>query len=156
MVVSALATTILAGCVPRLYQRETLSLDHREIERFDIRYADFEGCLLRRPVPVAYKLERPSYTLTLDVRFGEDDRAPGIDLGLIGGESLSATFSGLTPEPIATVDAGAAHYRVDAGSIRGASFAVQVLLAGRPAGEEIILVRREHCRALALEDERKP
>ncbi|MGQ0618867.1 MAG: hypothetical protein ACT4QA_02950 [Panacagrimonas sp.] len=154
LMVCVLAPMLLVGCVPRLYQRETLRLDHGEIERFDIRYADFEGCLLRRAVPVAYKLKRPSYTLTLDIHFGQDDRAPGIDLGLSGGESLSASFSGLAPEPIATIEGGKAHYRVEAGSIRGASFAVQVLMSGRPAGEEIILVQRKHCRALALDHDR--
>lgn len=141
----------LTGCMPRLYQRETLSLDHREIDRFDIRYADFEGCLLRRPVPVAYKLERPSYTLSLDVLFGEDRHAPGIDLGLSGGEDLSAKFPDLSAPPPTTSDIGSAHYRIDSSSIPGSSFTVQVLTDGRPAGEEIILVERKHCRALALD-----
>lgn len=154
--VLCLLAAVLAGCVPRLYQRETLTLNHPEIDRFDIRYADFDGCLLRRPVPVAYKLERSSYTLTMDIRFGEDDRAPGIDLGLAGGESLSAKFPDLDSPPTEVLDGGTAHYRIDARSIRGGTFLVQVLANDRLTGEEAIRVERSHCRALSLGKERGP
>lgn len=141
----------ISACVPRLYQRETLAIDHREMDRFDIRYDEFEGCLLKRPVPVAYTLRRESYTLDVDVHFGENNRAPSLDVVLTDGHNLSARFPDLQAPPPATVEGSDARYRIGADLIRFPSFQVEVLSDGRVAGEEIIQVRREHCRALALD-----
>lgn len=141
----------LAACVPRLYQRETLAIDHREMERFDIRYAEFDGCLLKRPVPVAYTLRRESYTLDVEVHFGENNRAPSLDVALTDGQNLSARFPDLRATPQATVEGSDARYRIGADLIRFPSFQVEVLSDGRVAGEEIITVSRNHCRALSLD-----
>lgn len=139
----------LGACAPRLYQRETLKLDHRDLDQFEIRYANFDGCLLRRPVPVSYRLQRDAYLLSLDVRFGNDQTAAGLDVGLSGTGTLSARFPGLgAVAPASTTESGA-RYRLDSSAFES-PLRVQVWRGETLLGDETLGVRREHCRALSL------
>lgn len=137
----------LAACAPRLYQRETLALDHAELDQFEIRYADFDSCLLRRPVPVSWKVQRPLYTLELDVNFGADAQPASLDLQLSGDPELSARFPGLEPAPKATALETGARYRVAAVP---STLSVTVLRGAAELGQETLRVQRETCRALSV------
>lgn len=140
---------VLGACAPRLYQRETLEIDHRDLDQFEIRYANFDGCLLRRPVPVSYRLQRGAYLLSLDVRFGNDQTAAGLDVGLSGAGALSASFPGLgTVAPTSTTESGT-RYRLDSSAFES-PLRVQVWRGGTLLGDETLGIRREHCRALSL------
>lgn len=139
----------LSACAPRLYQRETLKLDHRDLDQFEIRYAEFDGCLLRRPVPVSYRLQRSSYVLNLEVRFGNDQTAAGLEVGLSGTGTLNARFPDLGPvEPISVTDGGS-RYRLDSARLGGA-LRVQVLRGATQLGDETITIERQRCRALSI------
>lgn len=145
LVAAVLLTT--TACAPRLYQRETLQLDHAELDRFEIRYADFDSCMLRRPVPVSWKLARPLYTLELEVNFGTDAQPADLDLMLSGSPNLAAQFAELAAQPTATeLDTGT-RYRV---AVPGSILSLTVLRDGRPVGEEVLRLKRDHCRALSV------
>lgn len=150
------ACALLTACAPRLFQRETLQIDHPDLEQFDIRYADFEGCLLKRPVPVSYRVKRALYTLSLDVHFGNADGAAGLDVGLIGSGDLSGRFPDLGSSPPATQTEDGMRYRIAASALSGSGFTLEVLQGGTPLAQEIIFVRRQHCRALSLGDGATP
>lgn len=138
------------ACAPRLYLRETLQLDHRDLGQFEIRYADFDGCLLQRPVPVSYRVKRALYTLSLDVHFGTDASAASLDIGLIGSEELSARFPDLAVPPTSLTGEGGARYRFTADALRGSGFTIEVFDGKTPLAQEIVMVRRESCRAVSF------
>lgn len=142
-----LAAALLAACAPRLYQRETLTLDHGELDQFEIRYADFDSCLLRRPVPVSWKLRRKLYTLELDVNWGTDAQPASLDLNLSDNPELSARFEGIEPAPRATDLETGVRYRVDPVP---AVLRLTVLRGATEVGNETLRVRRETCRALSV------
>lgn len=140
---------LLAACAPRLYQRETIAVDHRDIEQFEIRYAAFEGCLWKQQVPVSYRLRRPNYVLDLGVHFGSAPQAASLDLNLSGAPDLSARFPALARAPAVTETEGSVRYRVDSAQA-GSSITMIVLRAGMPVGEEHLRLERSTCRALAV------
>lgn len=146
-----LCLALLTACAPRLYQRETLSLDHAELDRFEIRYADFDSCLLRRPVPVSWKLRRTLYTLELDVHFGTDDQPASLDLNLSGSPDLSARFAELTVQPVGTEIETGTRYRVP---VPGSTLSLTVLRDGRPVGDEVLRLKRDTCRALSVGEDK--
>lgn len=144
------ACALLAACAPRLYQRETLQIDHRDLGQFEIRYTEFEGCLLERQVPVSYRVKRALYTLTLDVHFGSDDAPAGLDVGLIGAGDLSARFPDLSASPAPIPGQDGVRYRFNADALRGGGFTLEVLEGKTLLAQEIVMVRREHCRAFSF------
>lgn len=140
---------LLAACSPRLYQRETVAVDHRDIDQFEIRYADFEGCLWKQQVPVSYRLKRPGYVLDLGVHFGNKPEAPSLDLTLSGAEDLTAHFPALAQVPQPTETEGSVRYRVGADQA-GSVLAMTVLRGGVPVGEEHLRLERSSCRAISV------
>jgi len=140
---------LLAACAPRLYQRETVTVDHRDIDQFEIRYADFEGCLWKQQVPISYRLRRPSYVLDLGVHFGSKPEASSLDLSLSGAEDLTARFPSLAEIPQPTETEGSVRYRVGADQA-GSTLAMTVLRGGVPVGEEHLRLERSTCRALSV------
>lgn len=146
----AVCALLTAACAPRLYQRETLKLDHPDLDQFEIRYADFEGCLLKRPVPVSYRVKRALYTLTLDVHFGSDPNPAGLDVWLSGPGRVSARFPDLAVAPLAAALDEGVRYRIASNALRGNGFTLEVMQDQALLGQEIIHVRREHCRALSV------
>lgn len=145
-----IAAVLLSACAPRLYQRETLTVDHRDLDQFEIRYADFDSCLLRRPVPVSWKLRRALYTMELDVHFGTDAQPATLDLNLSGSPDLSARFAELRTSPPATEVETGTRYRVN---IPGSTLTISVLRGGTAVGEEVLRVGRDTCRALSVNEE---
>ena len=141
---------LLAACSPRLYQRETLQLDHDDLESFEIRYADFDGCLWRRSVPVNYLVERANYVMRLDVRFGTDDVPASIDLGFSSPGKLDARFAGLSTDPTKLEVETGLRYRIAASTVSQGEFTVRVFRDGQAAGEETLRVKGQHCRAISL------
>ena len=141
---------LLAACSPRLYQRETLQLDHDDLESFEIRYADFDGCLLRRSVPVTYLVKRANYVMKIDVRFGADDTPALLDLGLSSPGTLDARFAGLSTDPTKLEVETGLRYRIAASTVSQAEFTVRVFRDGQAAGEETLRVKGQHCRAISL------
>ncbi len=140
---------LLTACAPRLYQRETVSVDHRDIDQFEIRYTDFEGCLWKQSVPVSYRLRRPAYVLDLGVHFGSSPQPSSLDLALSGASDLSARFPALAEAPVATDTETGVRYRVDADKA-GSTLAMTVLRGGVPVGEENLRLKRSTCRAMSL------
>ncbi|MGQ0698482.1 MAG: hypothetical protein ACT4PZ_09585 [Panacagrimonas sp.] len=145
-----LVVSLLTACSPRLYQRETLALDHRDLDQFEIRYQNFDGCLLKRDVPVGYRLQRPQYRMTLDVHFGDTGHPASIDLGLIGQGALSASFPDLSIAPARTETEEGVRYRIAADNVRNRSFVLHVLRDGGQLGIETVRIERKSCRALGL------
>lgn len=144
------ASVLLAACAPRLYQRQTIELDHRELDQFEIRYAEFEGCLLQRQVPVSYRLRRPQYTLDLAVHFGSRTEPASLDLALSGGQDLTARFPGLKEAPAAVeTEQGAVRYRFQAERAR-TDLSLVVLRGETRLGEEYLRIEHSTCRALSL------
>lgn len=140
----------LGACSTRMYQRETVVLDHRDLDSFQIRYEDFDACLWRRSVPVSYRVQRAQYALQLDVRFGSDADPARIDLALSGAGVLDARFSGLTTPPQKTLAESGQRFLIPATTVQDGRFTVSVFIGGALTGEETVQVRREHCRALGL------
>ncbi len=157
MSISALARTsglalctLLAACAPRLYQRETMTIDHRDLDQFEIRYADFEGCLVKQAVPVSYRLKRPGYVLDLGIHFGTAPQPASLDVTLSGAPDLSARFPALTEPPAITRTEDSARYRVDT-TMLGTSLAITVLRNGVLVGEEHLRLEHSKCHALSIE-----
>lgn len=149
-------SVLLAACSPRLYQRETLKLDHSDFEQFAIRYEAFDGCLLKRDVPVSYRLQRPQYLMTLDVRFGNDRDPASLDLSLTGTGGLRALFADPSAAlPGAEIEDGV-RYHVDTGTVRNGSVVLHVLRDDEELGVETIRIERESCRALSLGGDAQP
>lgn len=143
-------TALLTACAPRFYQRETLKLDHHDLDQFSIRYQSFEGCLLKRDVPVNYRVQRDRYRMTLDVHFGDDAHPATLDLGLTGEGQLDARFSGLSIAPAKTETEDGVSYRIDPGSMHDGSFVAHILRGTEELGVEAIRFERQSCRALSL------
>lgn len=141
---------VLAGCAPRLYERQTLRLDHHDLDQFSIRYQSFEDCLLKRDVPVNYRLQRDRYRMTLDVHFGDDAHPATLDLGLTGSEDLTVTFSGLTVPPARTETEDGVFYRIDPSGMKERSFFAYILRGTEELGVEAIRIEHQSCRALSL------
>ena len=141
---------LMAACSPRLYQRETLQLDHDDLESFEIRYAEFDGCLLRRSVPVNYLVKRANYVMKIDVRFGADDMPASLDLGLSSAGKLDARFAGLSADPTKVEVETGLRYRIAASSVSQREFTVRIFRDGQAAGEETLRVKGQHCRAISL------
>jgi len=142
---------LLCACSPRLYQRETVAVDHRDLDQFEIRYADFEGCVWKQQVPVSYRLRRPGYVLDLGVHFGNKPEPPSLDLTLSGAEDLTARFAALAEPPQPTETEGSVRYRVSADQA-GSALAMTVLRGGVPVGEEHLRLERSTCRAISVGD----
>lgn len=142
----------LAACAPKLYQRETLQVDHRDFERFEIRYAPMDGCLLNRDVPVAYRLQRPDYALLIEVGFGNGENTASLALSLTGDNDLSARFNGVAPLPQAHRLDDGVRYRIPVSSMRGGQLAFDVLLDQIMLEREILQVQTQRCRAISLGD----
>ncbi|TDU26557.1 hypothetical protein DFR24_3586 [Panacagrimonas perspica] len=140
---------LLAACAPRLYQRETVAVDHRDIDQFEIRYADFEGCLWKQQVPISYRLKRPAYVLDLGVHFGNKPEAPSLDISLSGAADLTARFPALAQAPQPTETEDSVRYRVSADQA-GSTLAMTVLRDGVAVGEEHLRLERSTCRALSV------
>lgn len=145
------ASLLLSACAPRLYERQRVDIDHRDLDQFEIRYADFEGCLIRQAVPVRWRLRRPAYTLDLALAFGSGPQAPAsLELALSGDASLSARFPGLQSPPPAT-DTGDGHrYRVPLGTDAPDTLQLQVLRGEQVVGSEALRLTPDTCRALSL------
>lgn len=143
-----LACLTLSACVPRIYPRHTLELQHPDPEALDIRYAPFEGCLLQREVPVSYRLQRPQYVLRAEVGFASDHDAASLALSLEGEGALSARFPGLVPAPHRQPLERGYRYRLDTTSIVDGRFNVEVLRDDQVLDRQWFRVHRRHCRAV--------
>ena len=146
-----LCALLLGACAPRLYQRETIAVDHRDLEQFEIRHADFEGCLWQQQVPISYRLARPGYTLDLGVHFGSAPQPASLDLTLSGAEDLAARFPSLAQPPVPTETEAGVRYRIDSNQVADA-LALTVLRGGVAVGEERLRLERSTCRAMAVGD----
>lgn len=139
----------LGACTTRWYERQTVALDTADLDRFEIRYADFDGCLLRQTVPVSYRVQRAQYALALGVHFGNVPDSPALDVDLVGDPDLTATFPGRPDVPPPTSIENGARYRLDTGAL-GPMLVVRVERDGRLLGEERFEIERSGCRALSL------
>lgn len=144
-----LLPALLSACTPQVFQRQTVTLDHAELERFEIRYAELPGCLWRRQVPVHYRLERAGYVLDFDIDFGLDRRKPELELNLSPAQ-LSARFPGLDPAPIAEELEQGKRYQLAMSQLDEASFVVEVLSQGVVLGRERLVVEQQTCRGLSF------
>lgn len=140
----------ISACAPQLYRRNTVVLDHAALDLFRIGYAEFDGCLLRREVPVNYELQRPHYRMRLEIHFGNGGNAAGIGLELSGPDALSARFADLDPAPVEQPIDGGVRYRIDSASVRADRFTIQVLGDGVLLGEETLQTRTDSCHAVSL------
>lgn len=140
---------LLAACAPRLYERQTVALDTSDLEHFEIRYDDFEGCLWRQSVPVRYRIQRAQYALVLGVHFGNTPESPALDVDLLGDPDLTASFPGLRSVAAPTPIENGVRYRLDTDPL-GPMVAVRVQREGRVLGEERFDIKRSRCRALSL------
>lgn len=156
LVMAMLLCALTAACSPRLYQRQTLQLDHDGLDLFEIRYAEFDGCLLRQSVPVTYRVERANYVMKIDVRFGADDTPASLDLGLSSAGKLDARFAGLSADPAKLEVETGLRYRIAASSVKEGEFTVRVFRDGQAAGEETLRVKNAHCRAISLGENPAP
>ena len=139
----------LSACATRWYERQTVALDTPDLEQFEIRYGDFDGCLLRQTVPVRYRVQRAQYALELGVHFGNTPDSPALDVDLIGDPDLTASFPGRPNAPTSTPIENGARYRLDTDPL-GAQLAMRVQRDGRVLGEERFEIERSRCRALSL------
>jgi hypothetical protein len=139
----------MSACAPRLYERQTVALDAADLENFEIRYADLDGCLWRHTVPVSYRVKRAQYTMALGVHFGTTPDSPALDVDLIGDPDFSATFPGRPDTPAPTPIENGVRYRIETDPL-GPILAVRVQRDGRVLGEERFDIERSHCRALSL------
>lgn len=145
------ASLLLSACAPRLYERQRVDIDHRDLDQFEIRYADFEGCLLRQAVPVHWRLRRPAYTLDLALAFGSGPQAPAsLELVLSGQKPLSARFPGLRAPPTATDTGDGTRYRLPLGADAPDTVQLQVLRDEQVMGSETLRLLPHRCRALSL------
>lgn len=142
----------LSACAPQLYQRETLQIDHREFERFEIRYAPMDGCLLSREVPVSYRLQRPDYALHVDVGFGNGENSASLALSLLGDNDLGARFVDLAAAPRANPLDDGVRYRIPADALADGRLSFDVLLDDTVLEREVLQVRTQRCRAISLGD----
>ncbi len=140
---------LLAACAPRLYERQTVALDHPDLGSFEIRYAEFDGCLLKQTVPVSYRVQRAQYVLALGVHFGNTPDPAALDVDLLGDADLTANFPGRPDAPAPTSIENGVRYRLDADRM-GSQLAVRVQRDGRVLGEERFEIERSRCRALSL------
>jgi hypothetical protein len=141
----------LAACATRMYERQTVALDSADLENFEIRYGDLEGCLWRHTVPVSYRVKRAQYTLELGVHFGITPDSPALDVDLIGDPDLTASFPGRPDAPAPTPIENGARYRLETDPL-GPLLAVRVERDGRVLGEERFEIERSRCRALSLSE----
>lgn len=152
LALAAMAVLLTSACAPRFYERETVSLNHRDLDQFEIRYEEFEGCLLKRPVPVNYRVKRQLYTMTLDVHFGTNDTAAGLDVILSGGGNLAARFPELDPQPVGSTSEAGERYRIDTAAAGDGPLTITVLRDATTIGQEVLQLKRERCRALSVGD----
>ncbi len=146
-----LACVAMTACVPRIYSRHTLELQHPDPAALDIHYAPFEGCLLQRQVPVSYRLQRPQYVLRAEVGFASEDDAASLVLSLEGEGALSARFPGLVPAPHRQPLERGYRYRLDTRSIVDGRFNVEVLRDDQVLDRQWFRVQQRHCRALDID-----
>lgn len=147
--VGVLLVLPLSACATRWYDRQTVALDSPDLEQFEIRYGDFDGCLLKQTVPVSYRVKRDQYVMALGVHFGNTPESPALDVDLIGDPDLTASFPGRPDTPAPTPIENGARYRLDTDPL-GPQLAVRVHRDGRVLGEERFEIDRSHCRALSL------
>lgn len=140
---------LISACAPQVFQRRTVVLGHEELERFDIRHAELQGCLLRRQVPVHYRLQRPGYELEFDVDFGLDSRAPELEMSL-SPMSASARFPDLIASPPAQELANTKRYRIDMAGVKADAFTVEIRSAEAMLGRERISLQEQRCRGVSL------
>jgi hypothetical protein len=149
VVLIAATALLMSACAPRLYERQTVALDSADLDKFEIRYADLEGCLWRHTVPVSYRVKRAQYTLELGVHFGTTPGSPALDVDLIGDPDFSATFPGRPSGPAPTPIENGVRYRLETDPL-GPMLAVRVERDGHVLGEERFNIERSRCRALGL------
>ena len=140
---------LLSACAPRFYQRETLNLDHADFDALEIRYASMDGCLLRREVPVSYRLRRPQYQLGVDISFGNAPGTASLVLSLSGDNHLAARFLDIPQPPAKPLDEGV-RYRVEAATIPDGRLRFEVLRNDQTLERQTLQVTAEHCRAMSL------
>lgn len=141
---------LLAGCAPRLHQRHTVVLEPTEPDVVEMRYGAFEGCLLRREMPVQYRVQRPDYRLQFEVGSSPVERSPSLAVVLQGDGRLQARFPGLSSAPSAQALDGGQRYVLAADTLPASDLRVEVLRDDAVLGREQFAVRRESCRALSL------
>lgn len=144
-----LAALAMSACASHLYERSTVVLDQADPDAFDIRYGQFDGCLLKRDVPVEYALKRPSYTLRFEVGFGADDRAPKLDVILSQAVDATLAFDGAgTVAPADLID-GTRRYEIDTGEA-DRTVGISVQRGTDVLGRETIHLDRQKCSAMSL------
>ena len=149
LITAMLLALPLTGCATRWYERQTVALDADDLENFEIRYADLDGCLWRHTVPVTYRVKRAQYTMELGVHFGNAPDSPALDVDLIGDPDFSASFPGRADAPAPTPIDNGVRYRLPTDPL-GPTLAVRVQRDGHVLGEERFAIERSHCRALSL------
>lgn len=142
----AAALLLASGCAPRFYERSTLVLDHPELDRFTVRYGELEGCLLKRQVPVEYRIRRPRYSLTLRPLSAIDGAAPRLELRFEPAGALELRFPELQPPPPMLYAEPGSRYVVEGAALAGERLRVQIVDGSELVGEERFELAREHCR----------
>ncbi|MGB0954446.1 MAG: hypothetical protein ACPGZP_00435 [Panacagrimonas sp.] len=147
----ALLLITLSACAPSTFKRSTVSLSHPNLDQFEIRHADFQGCLWRHPVPVHYRIQRTEYELEVDVRFGLGAEPASLDITVRSQPAARAEFLNLPQQPDAqAVDKGH-RYRLLRSQIAQQRLALDVFSEGRALGRERFRLDDHSCLGLSLE-----
>lgn len=148
-----IAALLLSACAPRLYERQAVQIDHHDLDQFEIRYADFDGCLLKHAVPVSWRLQRPLYTLDVSAGFGSTPGAPpSLELRVSGHPGLALAFPGLNPAPRISPTEDGPRYRLDLPGDAPDRLVLDVLRDSIAVGKEVFRLKLDRCRALSLGD----
>jgi hypothetical protein len=145
---AALSALWLSGCASQLYERSVVVIDHGD-DAFEVRYAEFDSCLIKQQVPVEYKLKRPQYTLRFEAGFGTASSPPSLDVILADAPGAALTFTGAAVPPADELD-GTRRYelRPDPGSEK--TVGIDVVRGTDPLGHEAVRLKPQTCKAMSL------
>lgn len=148
-IAGALSALWLGGCASQLYERNVVVIDHPD-DAFEVRYAEFDSCLLKRQVPVEYKLKRPLYTLRFEAGFGTSKSPPSLAVILADAPGAALSFSGAGEVAPADELDGTRRYelRPDAGSAR--TLGIDVVRGSDTLGHEAVRLEPQTCKAMSV------
>ncbi len=147
-----LASLLSCACAPRIYQRSTVTLEAPDDEGTQIRYGEFDGCLLRQQLPVEYVVRRRFYTLTIrPIAALEDDR-PRVEVRVSGDATVMLRVVGAEPPVEARYAEGGSRYVIDTGAIAGTTLEMELSRAGEVIGQERFDLKKHSCRVLSPGD----
>jgi hypothetical protein len=153
---AALAAMALSGCATQLYERSVVVIDHYDTDAFEVRYADFDGCLVKQQVPVDYKLKRGLYTLRFEAPFGTTKAPPDLDVLLADAPGATLSFTGVgTVAPADELD-GVRRYELKPDSTKKQIVGIDVARGSEVLGHETVRLEPQTCKAMSLGGTKAP